>query len=219
MADKTEYKAVPKISKDIDLKPLDIVSYIGKRENKFHKAIRFIEGGFKKINDVSTPIHSGIVIPYKGKLIIAEMKAQGKNNGLKFNPIENDKAFIKGVTRFKLNKKERIAITKDIINDYENKDIKYAKKSAPINYMFKNKEKKDLKSAICSEYVARKIEEGSRYNVLKKWHKVLPSDLARMDSISINKPKEKPIRGSKIEYIPVEMLKKRLEKVASLFMR
>jgi hypothetical protein len=215
-----EYKALPIVSKDIDLKPLDVVSYVGKKDNAFHKAIRSITAGFGNRNNIDIPVHSGIVVKYKGKLVIAEMKAQGKNNGLKFNPIENDKSFIKGVTRFKLNKRERNSITNDIINDYENKDIKYAKKSAPINFLFKNKEKKDLKSAICSEYVARKIEKGSRYDVLKKWHRVMPADLARMDTIAVSKPDKKKIRGSKIEFIPIgQLIRDEFSKVAALFMR
>jgi len=218
----SEYKQLPVVTKNIDLKPLDVVSYYGKKENKMHTAIRGLAGGVNRKKDMEIPVHTGIVMKHKGKLVIAEMKMKGSKDspgsGLKYNNIDDDASHIRGVTRFKLNEKERAAITKNINNDYKKNNIRYLGAMGPANFLFKNKEKKNLKAAICSEYVARKIEEGSRYDITKKWHKVMPVDLAMMDSLEINKPNEKAIRGSKIEYIPVDkLISEKFSKVASLF--
>jgi hypothetical protein len=46
-------------------------------------------------------------------------------------------------------------------------------------YLYKTTNKKKLDDAICSEYVARKIDTNSKYKSKQLWHRVTPADMAK----------------------------------------
>ncbi len=211
---KKKKRIAAKPKSQLNLQSFDVVSMVGVKDNNFHKVIRTVSAGIGGINDLNIPVHTGMVVPIDGENVIVEMKALGKRKGLVINPIEKDKSFISGVTRFKLNSKEKKAILKSIKKDLKT-GVNYSKKPTDVmRFLFKNSDKKTLKTAICSEYTARKIEENSRYDIARAWHKVKPVDLINTDIVKFSKGNKKKIRGSKVEYIKrKDLIKSAFQKI------
>jgi len=207
--------ATPKkdYSNPYGLKPLDVVSMTGVKNNLFHKIIRWKEAGFKNRNNLSIPVHTGIVVPMNGKLKIVEMKiAQG--GGIKVNPVEQSMPYFKNVTRFKLSDEERNKTINAIQKDVK-RGVGYAMKPTDVARFIigsDTHEKKELKRAVCSEYVARKIDENTKYNVNKVWHKTTPADLVNPTSFDVKIPKDGNVASSEIKVLNFD---RKLKKVAA----
>ena len=162
---------------DLDLKPFDIVTYKavkGKEKSSFYRFIRSIAGK-DNVDEANAPVHTGLIVPINGVNKMVEMKFK---DGLIANPVNLEKERFIGVTRLDLTEKEKKRIAKDVKGDLK-RGVKYSKGTMAPAYLYKKDNKKKLDDAICSEYVARKIDTNSQYKSKQLWHRVTPADMAK----------------------------------------